>query len=577
MRLAAILSLVLLGAGAGNAPAQQPDQLTRGFDLERRGNYAGAADAFKQVLATRPGEAGALLGLERALTALNRLPDIIPQVQAAMASRPTSTAVFGVALRAWAGVDKIDSARKVLDFWTQVQPQDEAPYREWANIALSRRDRPEAKRTYLLARERLRRDDVLAAEVAQLALLDDDFATAAREWARAVQRFPGYRTAAINGLTGVAGRNHAALLQELNAEGSAEARQLAGSLMGRWGDPIGGIQLLNRSLPTTAAAAIEILRGYHDLVQPLATRDAKKAQGMAMEGMSSRASGQVAARYRVEAARLYAESGDSDAARRMLGMLAADANSPRGVAADAGATLVTVLLDEGKVDEASRELNSHRSALSPDQLQDLNRRLALGWALKGNLDRADSAIAGDSTVEGFDLAGRLKLFRGDLANARTLLRMAGPYAGNRDEATSRTALLALLQPIEEDSLPELGRAMLQLEQKDTVKAVRELADLANALPPEAGGAELRLQVGRLEWAQGHKAEAERWFREAAAAKVEATVPAASLELARLLAATNRQAESQTILEQLILEHPQSAVIPQARRLLDELRGAVPRT
>jgi thioredoxin-like negative regulator of GroEL len=575
VRLALLLVLVG-GLGAGSLAAQQ-DQLTRAFDMERRGNYVGAIDAYKAVLAERPTEAGALLGMERALTALNRLPEIIPLVQAAIAARPTNTAIYGLALRSWAAADRTDSARKVLDLWAQVQPQDEGPYREWANISLSRRDRQEARRTFLLARERLGRDDVLAAEVAQLALMDEDYGAAAREWAHAIQRLPGYRAAAINSLTGVPLRSHQALLQQLNTEGSLEARQLAGSLMARWGDPIGGFGVLNRALPPTPTAAIEILRQFNDLVQPLATSDARKAQGLTMEAMAGLTSGPVAARYRVEAARLYAESGDRGAARRMLSLLAADANSPRSVAADAGATLVTVLLDEGKVDDAARELDRNRAALSADQLLMLNRRLAMGWARNGNLDRADSVAMNDSTVEGFDLAGRLKLYRGDLATARTMLRMAGPYAGNRDEATSRTALLALMQPIEEDSLPELGRAMLHLEQHDTTKAVAELSDLAKSLPAEAGGAELQLQVGRLEWAQGHTVEAERSFRQAAAAKVEATVPAAALELARLLAATNRQAEGQALLEQLILDHPESAIIPQARRLLDELRGAVPRT
>jgi tetratricopeptide (TPR) repeat protein len=129
------LLLVLLGGlGAGSLAAQQ-DQLTRGFELERRGNFVGAVDAYKAVLTERPTEAGALLGLERALTALNRVPEIIPLVQAAIAARPTNTAIYGVALRAWAAADRSDSARKVLDLWTQVQPQDEGPYREWANIS----------------------------------------------------------------------------------------------------------------------------------------------------------------------------------------------------------------------------------------------------------------------------------------------------------------------------------------------------------------------------------------------------------------------------------------------------------
>jgi hypothetical protein len=51
----------------------QGESLTRAFDLERRGNFAQAADLYRSVLATKPGEVAALLGLERSLVPLNRL------------------------------------------------------------------------------------------------------------------------------------------------------------------------------------------------------------------------------------------------------------------------------------------------------------------------------------------------------------------------------------------------------------------------------------------------------------------------------------------------------------------------
>jgi thioredoxin-like negative regulator of GroEL len=253
----------------------------------------------------------------------------------------------------------------------------------------------------------------------------------------------------------------------------------------------------------------------------------------------------------------------------MLSALATDPNAPRSVASDASGTLVTVLLEEGKVEQASRELSQHREALSPEQYQTLSRKLAMGWARAGNLDRADAAITGDSAVEGFDIAGRLRLFRGDLVGANTMLKQAGPFAGSRDESTSRAALLALLQPIEQDSLPELGAALLDLERRDTAKAITGLERVAGRLPAEAGGAELRLQVGRLQRAKGQNVEAERSFRAAAAAGAKATTPAAVLELARLLLAVGRKTESQATLEQLILDFQQSAVTPQARHLFSK--------
>jgi hypothetical protein len=45
----------------------------------------------------------------------------------------------------------------------------------------------------------------------------------------------------------------------------------------------------------------------------------------------------------------------------------------------------------------------------------------------------------------------------------------------------------------------------------------------------------------------------------------------------LFISARRGEEAVEILEHLILTYPQSALVPQARRKLDEARGAVPRT
>jgi predicted Zn-dependent protease len=156
-------------------------------------------------------------------------------------------------------------------------------------------------------------------------------------------------------------------------------------------------------------------------------------------------------------------------------------------------------------------------------------------------------------------------------------KAAGPYAGDRAEATRRTVLLALLQPIEADTLPALGAALLKLEQGDTTRAIGELEAVAGELAPTQGGAEMRLLAGRLARARGDAAAAERLFRDAASANAPATAPAAELALAELLLDANRNAEAVALLEHLILTYPESALVPQARRSLDRARGAVPRT
>src|ERR687889_1519218 len=131
-RLALALALVVLPAAAGAQQRQTP----RAFELERRGDYAGAAAIYREVLAARPTDVAALLGLERVLLPLNRSAAIIPQVRAALSADPRSTVAYGVALRAWAMADEPDSMRAIAERWAAAAPGDEAPYREWGAAAL---------------------------------------------------------------------------------------------------------------------------------------------------------------------------------------------------------------------------------------------------------------------------------------------------------------------------------------------------------------------------------------------------------------------------------------------------------
>jgi predicted Zn-dependent protease len=101
--------------------------------------------------------------------------------------------------------------------------------------------------------------------------------------------------------------------------------------------------------------------------------------------------------------------------------------------------------------------------------------------------------------------------------------------------------------------------------------------LAGELPPQRGGAELNLLAGRLLAAAGRLTDAERLFRVAAVREAPGTAPAAELALAELLISSQRPSEAVDLLEHLILTYPQSALVPQARRKLDEAKGAVPKT
>lgn len=554
--------------------AAQVDSLNRAFDLERRGNYAAAVTAYRAVLKSRPSEVSALLGLERSLAPLNRTAEMVPDIGVALAANPTATALYGVAVRTYGAANMPDSLRRAVERWAQLAPKDETPYREWGNALLARRDRAGARAAYMAGRQQLG-PTALAPELAQLAVLEADYPGAAREWLLAVKKLPGYRSGAVVTLRPTPDAQRAAVLKVLDTDGSPDALRLDAELRARWGDPVGGFERLVQVLPSDPVESRDLLRQFAEALRGNTAPAYRQAMGRTLEAMAQRTNGAQRSRLQLDAAQAYLDGGDRASARRMLASLADDGESPAALSASASGTLLRLLVEEGKMEEAEKSLAQYRGVLSTQEMATLTRRVAMGWARAGKLDRAEALAAGDSSVDGLALRGQLKLFQGDIAGAVELLRAAGPYAGTREQATARTSLLALLQPIEEDTLPALGAAFLALEKGDTATAVAGFATLGARRPHNKGGSELLLLAGRLEAARGQSPAAEKLFRAAVDTTAPATAPAALLELGRLLASSGRGGEAVPVFEQLILDYPRSALVPQARRALDEAKGAVP--
>ncbi|MGH7630577.1 MAG: hypothetical protein ACREOF_14590, partial [Gemmatimonadales bacterium] len=415
------------------------------------------------------------------------------------------------------------------------------------------------------------------AELAQTAIQQQDWPLALREWLAAIGRVPGYRNSAVATLGAAPEPWRARLLQALSAERGPSARRLEAELRARWGDPAGGFEALSAALPQNRAAAIEALVGFLDQIRAQTGPVARRTQAMTLAALAQRSAGPQATRFRLDAAQAFADAGDQAAARRLLDDVAADSTASESASSTAASAVVGVLLAEGKPEEAERKLRELARALRPPERAVLARRVAWGWARTGRLGRADSLLASDSTVEGLAVRGRVALLRGNLARAADLLAEAGPFAGTRAEATERAALLALLQVVDADSLPALGTALLELERGDTAGAVGAIERVAGTLAAAAGGAELRLYAGTVARTAGRTADAERLFRAALDPASGASAPAAELALGRLLLDTERAADAVQVLEHLILTYPESALVPQARRTLDQARGAVPRT
>ncbi len=571
-RAALLLAMVVGGPAAAQA---QVDSLNRAYDLERRGSYGPAVVAYRAVLKSRPGDVGAMLGLERSLQPLNRGSEIMPDLTAALAANPSSTALLGIAIRTYAAGGFPDSVRRAVDKWAEVAPGDEAPWREWGNALLLKRERTAARAAYLAGRQKLGKPDVLAPEMAQVLILEGSYGAAVDEWLLAINRLQGYRSSAVLTLRQAPAPQRTDVLKALDKAGSPEAKRIEAELMARWGDPLAAFDRLVAVLPPNPTEAIDLLRQFSEAMRGQTGAPYRRAMGRTLEAIAERTPGASGARLRLDAAQAYLDGGDRTSARRMLATLADAGDTPTSLNASASATLLRLLVDEGKIEDAERRLNDSRNVLPMEQQLEMTRRLALGWVRAGNLERAQALVRADSSVEGLALQGRLMLFSGDIAGAVTMLKAAGPFAGTREEATDRTALLALLQPIEADSLPALGAAFLALERGDTTRAVEGFTAVGKSLPPSHGGAEVTLLAGRVEAARGHAPAAEKLLRVAADSTAPGAAPAALLELGRLLAQSGRQNEAVPVLEQLILTYPRSALVPQARRALDEAKGAIP--
>lgn len=556
--------------------ASAQDIVTRALDLERRGEFAAAATAWRSVLATAAGDLPALVGLERSLAPLGRLSEMTGAVQAAVAVAP-SPGALGVAIRVWTAVRQPDSARVATERWALLDPTSELPYQEWGIAAYNGRDRASAKAAYLLGRARLARPDAMAVELGQIAVADGDYAGAAREWSLAIRRIAGYRGSALSLLSQVAPGAREALLRELGRGGNPIGERLAAALLIRWGEPLAGAKRLAAALPAQGAEAVEALQEALEELQGRGSTDQFLARALLLELLGERSSGPLRARVRLDAAQAYADGGDQSAARRVLGILAADPTATAAMAASATSTLVGVLVNEGGLEEADRRFGELGPLLGADDRQHLGIRLAQGWIRRGRLGRADSLLVADSSVDALAVRGRIALYRGDLAQARRMLSEAGPFTGERAAATDRIAVLALLQIIEVDSLPALGKAFFRLELNDSSTAAQELETLAPTLSPDHGGAELLLLAGRIRGGTGHPAEAERLFRATVALAIPASSAAAEFALADLLMRAGKKEQAMVALEHLLVTWPTSAVVPQARRLLDLARGAVPTT
>src|SRR5436305_14869746 len=113
-------------------------------------------------------------------------------------------------------------------------------------------------------------------------------------------------------------------------------------------------------------------------------------------------------------------------ASAVLERVAQDSSAPADAQRLAQRAVVEALIDGGQLDTAARQLATN-GRLSADDRAGLRLRLARARIATGDLDRADSGAARDSSVEALPLQGGIGLYLGRLNDAPALFHSAGPY------------------------------------------------------------------------------------------------------------------------------------------------------
>ena len=582
--LAALLVLLLaLLLWSRFAPAQAVGQ---GFELERAGQYQRAATVYFTTLRGDSTNLAALLGLERVLPSLNRVPDLLPAAQRAVAASPKNAALRGLLLRTYVTLNEADSARVLVQRWAAEQPRDEAPYREWA-IALQDAHRyAEARQVFLAGRRALGRRGAFGVELGELLERVGEWEGAAREWAAALAEAPTQLANAASSLAEAPAEQRERIVRAvLTPEATPLQRRLAGELLLGWGQPESAWSAFAPTVAEPSSDAAYALRRFADLAGAGgpggagggATPEARRVRALALARYAEMVPEPLAVRARAEAARAFLAAGDRVAARRVLERVAADSTAPPDAQALAQGALVEALIEDGQLAEAGTRLSAD-TRLADDDRAALRLKLARARIRRGELQLADSTLVGDSSVEALAVRGWIALYRGEMKTAQQLFRAAGPYAGERRDATERTGVMALLQQLPGDRFPELGAALLLVARGDSAGALvglRAAAERAGDARPD-----VLLLAGRIAARLGtaQQATALALFQEVATTGGKsAAAPAAELEWARLLLRQQQTAAAIAQLEHLILAYPASAVVPEARRELERAKGAIPKS
>lgn len=559
--MVALAAAALVGAARVASAQGGAASLLRAQDFETRDQYDSAAAAYRLALSQTPNSLSAMLGLERVYAQLGKSDSLLPVLDSAIARQPQLAPLRAAQLRTLRALGDRARLRAAFDRWRADVPHDPAPYQTYSRMLIEDGFTAQADTVLQEAQTGLGTTNGFAYEVAQLDAAMGKWEPSARAWRQAVGDNSYLADAAVYALLPTTAGTRDAVRRALATPPlSVSAMKVLAALELAWGAPRDGWIALHVLRPDSAAVAvwIDFARRAEQAGAWLVARDALVAADQAQPSPAL-----------VVRAAADALAGANAAGAAALAVRAGQALDSTAAATTALPIQLRALSALGKPGDGARALAAYAHFLSPDQHAQYLRFLAWGWVRVGNLDQARQVLAaaggGDDAA-----AGWIALYRGDLDAARRELHTGA------DPSVNALAALALLDRTRAPRSVPLGAAYLALARGDTAQAAGQFAAVAASLP-EAGSLLLATSA-RLYAAQGDGPRAIAAWKTIVDSLPQAPeAPEADLEWARTLRRSGQTRAAVARLEHLILNYPQSALVPQARRELELARQAVPST
>jgi tetratricopeptide (TPR) repeat protein len=585
MRVAAWLLLTLL-AGVPLA-AQQGDaashaelqRLQVAVTLERTGDLAGAERALLEVLEANPTSLSGLLSLERVLRLAGRPADLLPAIDRLLARDPASAIGHQMRLRTHSALDRPDDIERSGAAWIRAAPGIATPYREIARVWSARGEHRRAAAALEQGRARIRRGEALALELGDIHAELGDWRRAAREWDLAI---------------GEEGRGLLLVRRRLAAlpdGGATIAPRIVDALLAPPASVIrrrAAVELaiaVGLEARAHAAAAALLADLPETQRQSFLIETARQADGARLHHLAHwaySAMGQVSAAGRALAIRkrvaeLSLILGDTAAASVAFQEIERAYSPGSSERREAAAIRVQLAARGGEPDAAARDLAEFRQTFPDAPELDATAAIVAAAVLARDPAAAERLLIGVRGPRSSIVRGRAALYRGDMAAARTAFLAAAPALSGAEQ-TELIALAALLGRLSPAGGALAAEALGLVDAQRQRDAVALLDEESVSLPGDERAALIDFAAGLADRI-GARDESEALRRTIVtdyATSIQA--PAALLALARAFAANEpRSDEAAELLERLILEHPRSALVPQARRELERVRGRVPST